>query len=183
MAEKRKGLPRWLNGKEPNCQCRRFGFNPWVEKIPWRRKWQPAPVFLPGESHGQRRLAGYSPWGHKESDTTERLNNNNGEKKKVFFPPCYTMNPHFSVLLTVRCDLGPEFWPVGHGEMHWMPHSRLAGKLLQGNPPCTLSLHLPLDTGVLVETSEPSGWQRHRAGRVPEAPGGKLLPNIHTELL
>ena len=42
-------------------------------KIPWRRKWQPTPVFLPGASHGQRSLAGYSPWGHKESDTTEQL--------------------------------------------------------------------------------------------------------------
>ena len=41
--------------------------------MPWRRKWQPTPVFLPGESHGQRTLAGYSPWGHRESDTTERL--------------------------------------------------------------------------------------------------------------
>ena len=39
----------------------------------WRRKWQPTPVFLPGESHGQRSLAGYSPWGGKESDTTEQL--------------------------------------------------------------------------------------------------------------
>ena len=45
----------------------------WVQKIPWRRKWQPTPVFLPGESHGQRSLAGYSPWGCKELDTTERL--------------------------------------------------------------------------------------------------------------
>ena len=42
-------------------------------KIPWRRKWQPTPVFLPGELHGQRSLAGYSPWGHKDSDMTERL--------------------------------------------------------------------------------------------------------------
>ena len=40
-------------------------------KIPWRRKWQPTPVFLPGESHGQTSLAGYSPWGHKELDRTE----------------------------------------------------------------------------------------------------------------
>ena len=39
----------------------------------WRKKWQPTPVFLPGESHGQRSLVGYSPWSHKESDTTERL--------------------------------------------------------------------------------------------------------------
>ena len=51
----------------------RPGFNPWIEKIPCRREWQPMPVFLPGEFHGQRNLAGYSPWGHKESDTTEGL--------------------------------------------------------------------------------------------------------------
>ena len=54
-------------------QCRRPGFDPGVREIPWRRAWQPTPVFLPGESHGQRNLAGYSPWGRKESDTTERL--------------------------------------------------------------------------------------------------------------
>ena len=44
-----------------------------VRKIPWRRKWQPTPVILPGEFHGQRRLAGYSPWGCKESGMTEQL--------------------------------------------------------------------------------------------------------------
>ena len=49
-------------GKESDCQCRRCEFNPWVGKIPWRKKWQPTPVFLPGKSHGQRSLAGYSPW-------------------------------------------------------------------------------------------------------------------------
>ena len=43
-------LPRWLCGKESTCQCRRCGFDPWIGKIPWRRKWQPTPVFLPGES-------------------------------------------------------------------------------------------------------------------------------------
>ena len=48
-------------------------FSPWVAKIPWRRKWQPIPVFLPGESLGQRSLVGYSPWGGKESDTNEWL--------------------------------------------------------------------------------------------------------------
>ena len=45
--------------------------SPWVGKIPWRGKWQPTPGFLPGESHGQRSLVGYSPWGRTESDTTE----------------------------------------------------------------------------------------------------------------
>ena len=54
-------------------QCRRPRFYPWVGKIPWRRKWQPTPVLLPGKSHGWRSLVGYNPWGHKESDTTERL--------------------------------------------------------------------------------------------------------------
>ena len=53
--------------------CRRPGFDPWVGKVPWRRKWQPTPVFMPGESHGPRSLLGYSPWGRKELDTTERL--------------------------------------------------------------------------------------------------------------
>ena len=47
--------------------------DPWAGNIPWRREWQPTPVFLPGEFHGQRSLAGYSLWGHKESDITERL--------------------------------------------------------------------------------------------------------------
>ena len=55
-------------------QCGRPGFNPWVGKIPWRRKWQSTPVLLPGKSHGQRSLVGYSPWGRKELDTTEWLN-------------------------------------------------------------------------------------------------------------
>ena len=58
-------------GKESACQCRRHGFDPWSRKISWRRKWQPTPVFLPGKFHGQGSLAGYSLWGHKESDMTE----------------------------------------------------------------------------------------------------------------
>ena len=50
-----------------------MGFDPWVGKILWRRAWRPTPVFLPEESRGERSLAGYSPWGRKESDTTEEL--------------------------------------------------------------------------------------------------------------
>ena len=69
---KEYGLPRWLSGKESTCQWRRRGLGPWVRKIPWRREWQPTPVFLPGEFHGQRNLVGYSPWGHKEWDETEQ---------------------------------------------------------------------------------------------------------------
>ena len=58
------GFPGGTSGKEPACQHRRLkrcGFDPWVGKIPWRRKWQPTPVFLPGEPHGQRSLAGCGP--------------------------------------------------------------------------------------------------------------------------
>ena len=66
------GLPWWLSGKESTCQCRRCGFHPQVRKLSWRRKRQPTPVFLLGKSHGQRSLVGYSPWGRKESDTTEQ---------------------------------------------------------------------------------------------------------------
>jgi len=60
------GFPGGAHGKEPVCQCRRHmthRFNPCVGKIPWRRAWQRTPVFLLGESHGQRSLAGYNPWG------------------------------------------------------------------------------------------------------------------------
>ena len=64
------GFPTWLSGKE-SCLCRRREFHPCVRKIPWRRKWQPTPVFLLGKPHGQRSLAGYSPRSHSESDMTE----------------------------------------------------------------------------------------------------------------
>ena len=66
------GFPGGLSGKEPACQCRRHkrgGFDPWVRKISWRRKY--TPVLLPRESHGQRSLVGCSPQGHKELDSTE----------------------------------------------------------------------------------------------------------------
>ena len=67
------GFPGGSDGKESACQCGRARFNPWVGKIPWRREGQPTPVFLPGESHGQKGLADYSPRGCKESDMTKRL--------------------------------------------------------------------------------------------------------------
>ena len=66
-------LPWWLRWQSVCLQFRRPRFDPWVRKIPWRRKWQPTPVLLPGKSHGQRSLVGYTPWGHKQSDTTEWL--------------------------------------------------------------------------------------------------------------
>ena len=57
-------MAQWVKNL-PTMQERRCGFDPWVRKIPWRRKWQPTTVFLPGEFHGQRSLVGYSSWGHE----------------------------------------------------------------------------------------------------------------------
>ena len=70
--------------KKSACNVRP-GFDPWLGKIPWRRAWQPAPVFLPGESHGQGSLVGYSPWGCQELDMTERL----AFSAPVCFKPCF----------------------------------------------------------------------------------------------
>ena len=72
--DKMQGFPGGASGKESACQCRRcrrLGFDPQGRKFPWKRVWQPTPVFLPGESHGQRSLAGYSPWGRKGLDMTK----------------------------------------------------------------------------------------------------------------
>ena len=79
-------VPWWLRGKEPACQRRRLGFDPWVKKIPLRMKWQPTPVFLPGESHGQRSRAGYAPWGCRESDTTWWLNSSSVDRGSSELP-------------------------------------------------------------------------------------------------
>ena len=86
------GLPKWLTSKESTCQGgrrRRHGFDPWVRKIPWRRKWQPTPVLLPGESNGQRSLADFRPWGHKRnwtwlSDYTTTITHGS---RNTCFPP------------------------------------------------------------------------------------------------
>ena len=67
------GLHWWLRQWRICLRLRRHRFDPWVGKIPWRRAWQSTPVFLPGESHRQRSLLGYSPRGSKESDMTEWL--------------------------------------------------------------------------------------------------------------
>ena len=67
------GLPWWLRWSSVCLEWGRPRFDPWVGKIPWRRKWEPTPVLSPGKFHRLRSLVGYSPWGRKESDTTEQL--------------------------------------------------------------------------------------------------------------
>ena len=78
-------VPSDSGGKNPPSvqETRRGGFDPWDGKIPWRRTWQPTPVFLSGESRGQRSLEGYSPRGHTESDMTERLNMKHAQNPRL----------------------------------------------------------------------------------------------------
>ena len=131
------GLPRWPSGKESACQCRRhrrcrFGRS-WVGKLPWSRKWQPAPVFWPGKFHTQRSEPGrlHRPWGLKESDKTEQralmhsivcgitLQSNCyageiteiwREKKQFAQPP---------KLMCQRCDLNPGLFDfIAHSPPH-----------------------------------------------------------------
>ena len=82
-------LPWWLSHKESVCQCRKRRFSFWVGKIPWRSKWLPIPVFLPGEFHGQSSLVGYRPQGHKSQTrltkphtSTRVLKNERKEKEQ-----------------------------------------------------------------------------------------------------
>ena len=93
-----KELPSWLSGKEPACQWKIHRFYPWVRKIPWRRKWQPTSVFLPRKSHGQRSLAGCSPWGHKRVEHDLATENSNRILKKAFSPsqalPNWDVHPY-----------------------------------------------------------------------------------------
>ena len=88
------GLPWWLSREGICLRCKRRGFDPCVRKIPWRKEWQPTPVFLPGESHGQRSLAGYSPWDSKESDTTEQLTHTHTYSHRCWWFP---LRPHLCI--------------------------------------------------------------------------------------
>ena len=86
-------------GTESTCNAGdapRHGFDPWIGKIPGKRVWQPTPVFLPGESHRQRSLVGYSPWGHKESDMTEAIEHAHTRQGEVVMGVWYSCleNPH-----------------------------------------------------------------------------------------
>ena len=79
LIRKHVGSLGGASGTESACQCRRYKrrrFDPWIRKVPWSRKWQPAPIYLPGKFHGQRSLAGYSPQARRELDITERLSSN-----------------------------------------------------------------------------------------------------------
>ena len=112
-------IPRWHSDKEFACQCRRHGFNPWVGKIPCRKKWEPTSVFLSGKLHGQSRLAGCSPCGVADSDMTENTHVHIFTLIKRFFSSaslssikggiiCKSelvhISPRFSPFLIPACD-------------------------------------------------------------------------------
>ena len=117
-----QGLPRWYRGKESACRCR---FDPWVWKIPWHRKWQPTSIFLPGKFHGQRSLANYSPWGCKESVTTDWV--------------CiHAVIAQHSLGTTARCEIYPS---TAVGAFGSSPHPTISGLpfLCQTLHPCKVS--------------------------------------------
>ena len=103
-------------------QCRRLKrhrFSPWVRKIPWRRKWQPTPVSLPADFHGQGSLAGYNPWGHKELDVTEDITQGplwSGPARSSISAPCLPVSPRSA---TPAFFLQLEFTkPIGRAFAH-----------------------------------------------------------------
>ena len=111
---------RWCSGKSSACPCRRCercGFDLWVGKIPWSRKWQPTPVFLLRKSHGQRSLASYSPWGCKGSDTTEQLSTWVGDMFVWFF--CHPLPERVSQPLFLECPWFQQQWKSSGARKWW----------------------------------------------------------------
>ena len=112
------GFPWWLSGKESACQCRRHKrcrFDPWVRNIPWKRKWQPSPLFLPGKSHGQRSLVVYSLWCGKrvryDLATKQQqywFYSNIPEKKTGFIQIFQQIENYTSLYMVVYTDICPE---------------------------------------------------------------------------
>ena len=93
---------RWISvvlKKRSVCHCRTLGFHLWVGKIPWSREWQPTPVSLPGKFHGQKSLAGYSPWGCKESNTTECVHTHTHTHTHTELPVKWTKSTNLKRLL------------------------------------------------------------------------------------
>ena len=107
MYSAHKGFPGSSDGKKICLQCNRLGLNPWVRKIPWRWKWQPTPIFLPEEFHGQGSLVGYSPWGCQESDKTERVTLSSPvcclEDEPAAPPPSFRASVCFLLLAVLTC--------------------------------------------------------------------------------
>ena len=136
------------------------GFDPWVGKISWRRKWQPTPVFLPGESHGWRSMVGYSPWGRKELDTTERAS----QRNRIFATKA--------------------FYLVRNQQKFIWPHSVLYLYSITYAQSC-LTLCDPMDGLLVLRTPLSMGFPRQKYwSGLPCPPPGKFLdPGIQPSSL
>ena len=110
------GFPRWLTGKESTCQCRRPGFDSWVGKIPWRRKWQPTLVVLPEKSQSRRAWRGTVHGVTKESDTTWRLNNNNDRTWPEHTEIILSIPSSEQVLLHFSAEICVGLWHIATGQ-------------------------------------------------------------------
>ena len=124
-------LPWWCNGKESICQCRRYGFGPWGKADLLEKKMATHCIaFLPGKSHGQRSLAGYSSWGPKESDTAEWLNNSNTSfwpttsSSSSPVPITQSLMAQFSYLIHLENIF---LSPIVKGSSHWQMGVRAEG--------------------------------------------------------
>ena len=113
------GFPWWLSGKEFALQCRRQGFDPWVRKIHWRRKWQPIPVLLPGKSHGQKSLAGCSPWGSQRIGHDWACTHHHHSSSGLFHVPQRTTSLMWPIrsLHTTSCPI--PFWQTEKNQVNW----------------------------------------------------------------
>ena len=110
------GFPGCASDKEPPCQCRRHKrcrFDSWVRKIPWSGKWQPTPVFLPGKSHGQRSLVGYSPWSSKET----QLKQLSMLSKDLMSSVLWTLKASLPPPITHNVIFKLSYWPVVQKEI------------------------------------------------------------------
>ena len=112
-AQAGSAVPTWLSGKEFTCNVGGWGFDPWVEKIPWRRKWQPTPVFLPEKFHGKRSLLGYSPGDCKRVE--HDLVNKQQQQPFNLIYPCFSplpvprwWPPFYSLLLCTQLSYVPQ---------------------------------------------------------------------------
>ena len=114
------GLPWLLSGKEFACQCRRCRFDPCFRKILWRRKWQPTLVFLPAESHRQRSLAGYSPWGCKEWLNSSSNSLAHSKISKFSKPPSGCGSRHSLPLNLVSVTAWPIVCDVNSLVVQWL---------------------------------------------------------------
>ena len=103
------GLPWWFSGKEYTCQWRRHEFHPWVEKIPWRTRCQPTPVFFPRKSHEQKSLAGYSPWGCKRI-RHDLVTNQQQQKLLLAHTDTYKFSCHLSETHSMNTATWSQFW-------------------------------------------------------------------------